>query len=227
MEKELQAARELSSRNSSSHAGSGGPRKHNDVQRTVRRGRLSGRSNEIPGMVNDNFDSWNLDPDDMKLELQARKQREATLEAALAEKEIMEEEYRKKVEEAKKREAALENDLANMWVLVAQLKKEGNTNQTSEPKVDDGDKDAILRDREAPDNSIPASNIPKEEPLVVRLKVIITISPFYMTISYLCCSLRFHVVAGKLRLSDFTKLSPWATRSFFLLHFDYLNITVL
>ncbi|GAB4849805.1 Kinesin-like protein KIN-7D, mitochondrial [Ancistrocladus abbreviatus] len=61
----------------------------------------------------------------MKIELQASKQREAALEAALAEKEFAEEECRKKVDEAKKREASLKNDLANIWVLVAKLKKEG------------------------------------------------------------------------------------------------------
>ncbi|KAI3448002.1 hypothetical protein Pfo_004667 [Paulownia fortunei] len=184
LEKEIQAARELSSRSSSIHGGNGGNRKHNDVQRIGRRGRLSGRSNDVSGIVNDEFESWNLDPDDLKLELQARKQREATLEAALAEKEILEDEYRKKVEEAKKREAALENDLANMWVLVAQLKKEGNVmqeqkrndrqnedkDQINDPKVGDVDNDQILKDRQTPDNSTPASNIPKEEPLVVRLK---------------------------------------------------------
>ncbi|GAB4856182.1 hypothetical protein Ancab_014108 [Ancistrocladus abbreviatus] len=59
--------------------------------------------------------------------LKASKQREAALEAALAEKEFAEEECRKKVDEAKKREASLENDLANMWVLVAKLKKEGGS----------------------------------------------------------------------------------------------------
>ncbi|KAK4424110.1 Kinesin-like protein KIN-7D, mitochondrial [Sesamum alatum] len=184
LEKELQAARELSSRNSSIHAGNVVNRKHNDAQRSSRRGRLSGRSNDVSAMVNDDFDSWNLDPDDLKLELQARKQREASLEAALAEKEILEDEYRKKIEEAKKREAALENDLANMWVLVAQLKKEGNVmqehkmndrqnediKQISDLKVADVDRDPILKDRLAPDNSTPGSNIPKEEPLVVRLK---------------------------------------------------------
>ncbi|GAB4846771.1 hypothetical protein Ancab_025779 [Ancistrocladus abbreviatus] len=60
-----------------------------------------------------------------KVQYQASKQREETLEAALAEKEFAEEECRKKVDEAKKREASLENDLANTWVLVAKLKKEG------------------------------------------------------------------------------------------------------
>ncbi|KAK6143436.1 hypothetical protein DH2020_023784 [Rehmannia glutinosa] len=178
LEKELQASRELSSRNSST-------RKPNDVQRTSRRGRLSGRSNDVSGLINDEFDSWNLDPDDLKLELQARKQREATLEAALAEKEILENEYRKKAEEAKKREVALENDLANMWVLVAQLKKEGNVipeqkmnhrqkedkDQISDPNVGEVDKELIHTNPQAPDNSAPASDISKEEPLVVRLKV--------------------------------------------------------
>ncbi|GAB4849683.1 Kinesin-like protein KIN-7D, mitochondrial [Ancistrocladus abbreviatus] len=64
---------------------------------------------------------------DLKIELQASKQREAALEAALAKKEFAEEECRKKVDEAKKREAYLENDLANMLVLVAKLKKEGGS----------------------------------------------------------------------------------------------------
>ncbi|KAK6136706.1 hypothetical protein DH2020_029534 [Rehmannia glutinosa] len=178
LEKEIQSARELSSRSSSSHSGNSGSRKHNDAQRTTRRGRISGRAN-------DDFDSWSLDPDDLRLELQARKQREAVLEATLAEKEILEDEYRKKVEEAKKREAALENDLANMWVLVARLKKEASvmqeskvsgrqnndTNQISDLKVDDVDyKDPIVEERQAQDNSIPPPIIPKEEPLVVRLK---------------------------------------------------------
>ncbi|XP_011088471.1 kinesin-like protein KIN-7D, mitochondrial isoform X2 [Sesamum indicum] len=185
LEKEVQAARELSSRSSSTRTSNGGNRKHNDFQITNRRGRISGRGNDPSVMVNDDFDSWDLDPDDLKMELQARKQREAALEAALAEKEILEDEYRKKFEEAKKREAALENDLANMWVLVARLKKEGSVvqeakvsgrqnedmDQMSDLKVDDVDcKDSILQDRPDQDNSTPASAVPKEEPLVVRLK---------------------------------------------------------
>ncbi|XP_057788469.1 kinesin-like protein KIN-7D, mitochondrial isoform X2 [Salvia miltiorrhiza] len=181
LEKEMQAARELSTRSSSSH---GGNRKHNDVQRTNRRGRVSGRANEVSGVVNDDFDMWNLDPDDIKMELQARKQREVILEAALAEKEILEDEYRKKVDEAKKREAALENDLANMWVLVARLKKEatamqetkvsGTQNedaaQLADTKSDGGRKDTLLQNRQAQENSIATSVVAKEEPLVVRLK---------------------------------------------------------
>ncbi|KAG6401410.1 hypothetical protein SASPL_138266 [Salvia splendens] len=181
LEKELLAAREISSRNS----GNGGNRRLNEIQRTGRRGRASSRSNDSE-KVNGDFDLWSLDSDDLKLELQARKQREATLEAALAEKEVLEDEYRKKFEEAKKREAALENDLANMWVLVAQLKKEGSVeqeqktngrlhedkDQISVPKIGIAEKDAnsLLKSREASDNSIPHVDVPKEEALVVRLK---------------------------------------------------------
>lgn len=182
LEKEMQAARELSSRSSSSH---GGNRKLNDAQRNNRRGRVSGRSNEVSGIGNDDFDMWNLDPEDIKMELQARKQREAVLEAALAEKEIMEDEYRKKVEEAKRREAALENDLANMWVLVARLKKEAtvvqetkvsntqneDTEQLNDLKIDGSRKDSLIQNRQAQENSIATSVVVKEEPLVVRLKV--------------------------------------------------------
>lgn len=181
LEKELLAARESSSRSS----GNGGIRRHNDTQRTNRRGRASNRSNDVSGMVNDEFDSWSLDPDDLKLELQARKQREAILEAALAEKEALEAEYQKKFEEAKKKEAALENDLANMWVVVAQLKKEVSVVQeqkTNDRWREDKDRisvseigiveqDPIVKNREASDNSIPNLDTPKEEPLVVRLKV--------------------------------------------------------
>lgn len=175
------AALESSSRSS----GNGGIRRHNDTQRTNRKGRPPSRSNDVSGMGNDEFDSWSLDPDDMKLELQARKQREAILEAALAEKEVLEDEYRKKFEEAKKKEAALENDLANMWVVVAQLKKEVSVVQeqkTNDRWRDDNDrisvseigiveKDPVLKNSEAFDNSLPNLDAPKEEPLVVRLKV--------------------------------------------------------
>jgi hypothetical protein len=41
--------------------------------------------------------------------------------STLAEKELLEEEYKKKFDEAKK-ELSLENDLAGMWILVAKLK---------------------------------------------------------------------------------------------------------
>lgn len=183
LEKELLAARELvHSRGTTMQTMNGANRKFSDGTRAGRKGRLSGRANEISGM--DDFDSWNLDPDDLKMELQARKQREAALEVALAEKEFIEDEYRKKVEEAKKREEALENDLANMWVLVAKLKKEGgaipelNTDerpseeieQINDSKSNEIDSNTFIEERQVLDVSKSADEIPKEEPLVVRLK---------------------------------------------------------
>ena len=99
LEKELLAAREsLQSR--SAVAQNGSSRKYNDRIRSRRKGRFSDRGNEMQ-MHSDDFESWDLDANDMKMELQARKQREAALEAALAEKELMEDEYRKRAEEAK------------------------------------------------------------------------------------------------------------------------------
>ncbi|XP_021286027.1 kinesin-like protein KIN-7D, mitochondrial isoform X2 [Herrania umbratica] len=186
LEKELLAARELAhSRGSANQTVNGVNRKYSDGIRPGRKGRLSGRSHDLSGAAGDDFESWNLDPDDLKMELQARKQREAALEAALAEKEFIEDEYRKKAEEAKKREESLENDLANMWVLVAKLKKEGaatpesNTDEmqsngmenVDDPKANDIESNHILKERQVSDvSSKPANAIPKEEPLVVRLK---------------------------------------------------------
>lgn len=187
LEKELLTARELAhARGAGSQTANGGNRKYNDSLRQGRKGRSSGRANEILGMGYDDFDSWDLNTDDLRMELQARKQREASLEAALAEKEYVEDEYRKKVEEAKKREAALENDLANMWVLVAQLKNEGgaitelsmnernNTeriNYVDDAKIEDVDcKDSLLKERQVADVIKPAQDFSKEESLVVRLK---------------------------------------------------------
>lgn len=183
VEKELLTARELAhSRSTAMQTVNGVNRKFNDGTRAGRKGRLHGRANEISGV--DDFESWNLDPDDLKMEMQARKQREAALEAALAEKEFIEDEYRKKVEEGKKREEALENDLANMWVLVAKLKKEGGatpelntderhsegTEYINDPKTNEIETNTVLKERQVLDVSKPADEIPKEEPLVVRLK---------------------------------------------------------
>ncbi|MCO5603511.1 hypothetical protein L7F22_057662 [Adiantum nelumboides] len=84
------------------------------------------------------IDSWELDPEDMKRELHARKEREVVLETALAEKEQLEADLRRKLEDAKQREANLENDLAGMWVVVAKLKKErGTPDEPLEMEVDD------------------------------------------------------------------------------------------
>ncbi|CAK7329631.1 unnamed protein product [Dovyalis caffra] len=187
LEQELVAAREsVHSRGAGMQSVNGVNRKYNDGIRPGRKGRFSGRGNEISGSHSGDFESWNLDPDDLKLELQARKQREAALEAALAEKEFIEDEYRKRCEEAKKREEALENDLANMWVLVAKLKKEGSVipgmnaderqsdgmDHTSDPKANgvEVDHNSILKERQDLDASQEVDETPKEQPLVVRLK---------------------------------------------------------
>ncbi|WZZ46107.1 hypothetical protein YC2023_042366 [Brassica napus] len=153
-------------------------RKYSDGVRSGRKGRISsGRSS------GDEFDSWNLDPEDLKKELQARKQREAALESALAEKEFIEDEYRKKAEEAKRREEALENDLANMWVLVAKLKKDNGAlseinGADSLRELEKNQSNVVLKERQVA--SAPrqpevvavskTEETPKEEPLVARLK---------------------------------------------------------
>ncbi|XP_055833971.1 kinesin-like protein KIN-7D, mitochondrial isoform X3 [Solanum dulcamara] len=187
LEKELLAAREMSnSRNSIAQAGNASSRKHGENIRPGRKGRVSGRVSEVSGVIHDDFDTWDLDPEDLKMELQARKQREAVLEAALADKEIVEDEYRKKEEEGKKREASLENDLANMWVLVAQLKKENSARQDLKlaadwqiggednmlnPEINVGDnKDLIPDVCQDGGHTNAAAEILKEEPLVARLK---------------------------------------------------------
>uniref|UniRef100_A0A0V0IXA3 Putative centromere-associated protein E-like n=1 Tax=Solanum chacoense TaxID=4108 RepID=A0A0V0IXA3_SOLCH len=186
LEKELLAAREMSSsRSSNAQAGNVSSRKHGENLRPGRRGRVSGRVSEVSGVIHDDFDTWDLDPKDLKMELQARKQHEAVLEAALVDKEIVEDEYRKKVEEGKKREAALENDLANMWVLVAQLKKETGARNDSklaaerqnvedrlnDVKINDiNQKEPNLADSLSVNHTTDIAEAPKEEPLVARLK---------------------------------------------------------
>ncbi|GKB26354.1 kinesin-like protein KIN-7D, mitochondrial, partial [Tanacetum coccineum] len=180
LEKELLAARELVN----TRPGTGGNRKYGDATKPGRNGRISGRVNDS---YND-FGSRSLDLEDLRRELQARKQREACLEAALAEKEVIENEYKKKFDESKKKEASLENDLANMWVLVAQLKKEAggnvpelNTNNEDHaeinenvngPRLDNGDFDnSVLKERQVIlDVQQLAHDVPKEEPLVARLR---------------------------------------------------------
>ncbi|KAL1190254.1 Kinesin-like protein KIN-7D [Cardamine amara subsp. amara] len=175
LEKELAAARDLAQTRNHMN---GVNRKYNDGARSGRKGRIS--SSRLSG---DEFDSWNLDPEDLKMELQVRKQREAALESALAEKEFIEDEYRKKAEEAKRREEALENDLANMWVLVAKLKKDSGTlpeaNGTDPAReLEKSQRNAVLKERQV--SSVPrqpevvvvakTEEAPKEEPLVARLK---------------------------------------------------------
>ncbi|GER25939.1 P-loop containing nucleoside triphosphatehydrolases superfamily protein, partial [Striga asiatica] len=61
---------------------------------------------------------------EMKKELAVSREREHLYEAILAEKQQIEGELQRKVEESKQREAYLENELANMWILVAKRKKQ-------------------------------------------------------------------------------------------------------
>ncbi|KAI7757510.1 hypothetical protein M8C21_008206, partial [Ambrosia artemisiifolia] len=179
LEKELVAACEMAN----SKSANGGNRKYDPVK-PGRKGRSSSRVKD----AYDEFDSWSLDVEDLRMELQARRQREAKLEAALSEKELIEEEYRKKVEESKKKEASLENDLANMWVLVAQLKKEAkgsvtvpeSNNNENHPersenvntlKVENGDgNNSVVKESRILSVSQTTQNVTKEEPLVARLK---------------------------------------------------------
>ncbi|XP_071924012.1 kinesin-like protein KIN-7E, chloroplastic isoform X2 [Coffea arabica] len=86
--------------------------------------KLSGGSSTQP-------DTNSRKPDDsflvkeLQQELNARHQREASLVAALTERDKIESELRKRVDDAKRREKDLENELANMWVLVAKMRKSG------------------------------------------------------------------------------------------------------
>lgn len=181
LEKELMTVRDLANSRVAVQMVNGVNRKYSDG-RSGRKGRISSRANDLSGAGLDDFESWSLDADDLRLELQARKQREAALESALSEKEFVEEEFRKKAEEAKKREEALENDLANMWVLVAKLKKEGGiVPESNIDKKFDGAENIngqqnndhecnFLSKEQHLDVSKPHGEIPKEEPLVVRLK---------------------------------------------------------
>uniref|UniRef100_A0A0D9XLH5 Kinesin motor domain-containing protein n=1 Tax=Leersia perrieri TaxID=77586 RepID=A0A0D9XLH5_9ORYZ len=151
--------------------------------------RVPGRKGRSAGRGRDEVGTWSLDLEDMKMELQARKQREAALEAALAEKEHLEEEYKKKFDEAKKKELSLENDLAGMWVLVAKLKRGALgisdlnvddrsinladiTNGTKENKAD---KNVAVVEKQLSDNTVKSLTAeeyrnPEFEPLLVRLK---------------------------------------------------------
>lgn len=190
--KELSAAQEVAfSRSSGS-----GFRKHsenrNEGVKLGRKGRPSNRVADIANTIYDDTANWNLDLEDMKMKLQAMKQREAALEAALAEKEILEEEYYRKFDESKKREAALENDLAGMWVLVAKLKKgvlsesELNVDAWSSNGVELVDdqkenrnefdyglsKDVQLADRQVKPMNEQLNHNPELEPMLSRLKVI-------------------------------------------------------
>ncbi|XP_055829962.1 kinesin-like protein KIN-7C, mitochondrial isoform X2 [Solanum dulcamara] len=71
-----------------------------------------------------------LSVDELEQELNARHQREASLVAALYERDKIESELRKQLDETKRREEDMENELANMWVLVGKMRKSGPVSQT-------------------------------------------------------------------------------------------------
>ncbi|CAL9108720.1 unnamed protein product [Musa textilis] len=162
----------------------------NDGIKLGRKGRPPSRSGDSGNTGSDDVDNWNLDLDAIRMELQVRKQKEDTLEAALAEKVHLEKEYKKKLEEAKKREISLENDLASMWVLVAKLKKgplctsELNADKSSTISVDVSDdlkmnndehNGPLHQERQAVDslekpNNEQLNQNQELEPLLVRLK---------------------------------------------------------
>lgn len=155
---------------------------------TIKLSRRSRPANRNSGGGNTNIENWDLDLDGIRMELQVRKQREASLEAALTVKEHLEEEYKRKLDEAKKREKTLENDLANMWVLVAKLKKgaqstNSNPDKTSTTPIDALDNIQMIDEHTgspeygvSPDSLIKLNNdqlnhSQEDEPMLVRLKV--------------------------------------------------------
>lgn len=105
----------------------------------------------------DDIESWNLEPEDLKRELYARKERERCLESALADKEHVEIELRNKLEEGKKREADLENDLAGMWVQLAMLRKEKRTIDFLDSDVSSIESCGSIIRKDAPDKPSPTA----------------------------------------------------------------------
>lgn len=65
--------------------------------------------------------------DEFQKELNARCLRESSLETALSERDQIEGELRRRLNEAKQREEDLENELASMWVQIAKMRKSGTT----------------------------------------------------------------------------------------------------
>ncbi|EHA8591011.1 putative Kinesin-like protein KIN-7K, chloroplastic [Cocos nucifera] len=177
-----------------SRAGGGASRKFSESRaegaNLGRRGRPASRGGEVGSTVHGDVECCSLDMDDMKMQLQTMKQREASLEAALAEKELLEQEYKRKFDEAKKREMTLENDLAGMWVLVAKLKKEASgiselnvdksfsngVDLTSNEKEDNNEyRYSLFKERQTSDMlekpiDEQVNQSPEFEPLLVRLK---------------------------------------------------------
>ncbi|CAI9764020.1 unnamed protein product [Fraxinus pennsylvanica] len=100
--------------------------KANCCQRSVsidmKQAKINGRSDARLRKPEDS-----LSMEELQQERNARYQREASLVNALSERDKIEVELRKKLDEAKRREENLENELANMWVLVANMRKSGTS----------------------------------------------------------------------------------------------------
>lgn len=86
-------------------------------QNTTNRGRSDGRFKKPEDEII---------VEELQKELNARCQKEAALEKALAERDKIEDDMRRRLDEAKRHEEDLENELANMWVHVAKLRKSSN-----------------------------------------------------------------------------------------------------
>ncbi|KAF3658888.1 hypothetical protein T459_16857 [Capsicum annuum] len=67
---------------------------------------------------------------ELEQELNSRYQREASLVAALYERDKIESELRKQLDETKRREEDMENELASMWALIGKMRKSGPVPQT-------------------------------------------------------------------------------------------------
>ncbi|KAK3019121.1 hypothetical protein RJ639_004113 [Escallonia herrerae] len=104
---------------------------------TQRRTNGTVRNGRREGGLNKRQDQGALQSD-FKRELALSREREHSYEAALAEKDQIEADLQRTVEESKQREAYLENELANMWVLVAKLKK----SQGAEPQASESPRES-------------------------------------------------------------------------------------
>lgn len=70
-----------------------------------------------------------LSMEEFEQEMSARYQREASLVAALSERDRIETDLRKRLDEAKRHEEKLEMELANMWALVAKMRKSNSSSE--------------------------------------------------------------------------------------------------
>ncbi|KAJ8563617.1 hypothetical protein K7X08_032069 [Anisodus acutangulus] len=101
-----------------------------------------------------------LSVDELEQELNARHQREASLVAALYERDKIESDLRKQLDETKRREEDMENELANMWVLVAKMRKSGPVPQTV--SFEGSDVSNILEAKSRSDNALSNGHLEKK-----------------------------------------------------------------